>query len=85
MAQKLDAVLLINERPAARYAISLGIDVLAVPSLIVALWSRGIISHRAAHRKLDLIEANTAPEIVTEARLALGPLAPPDPPKADEP
>src|SRR5579859_6126446 len=56
LAQHLSAVLLINERRATDYALARGIEVLTVPAFIVALRERDIISHRAALRKLELIE-----------------------------
>lgn len=67
LAVELQAVLLINERPGLRYAGNLGPDVASVPSVIVLLRSQGVISDRAARRKLGLIEPNTAPTIVEEA------------------
>ena len=71
LAVELKAVLLINERPGLQYARNLGMDVASVPSVIVLLRSQGVISDRAARRKLGLIAANTAPPIVEEARHAL--------------
>ncbi len=40
LAQQHDALLLVNERPAAQYAAGLGIDIVTVPEVIVALRSR---------------------------------------------
>lgn len=54
LAQALNAVLLINELPATRYAVSLGIQVTSVPGVIVELCEDGVISVRAAQRKLEL-------------------------------
>ncbi len=71
LAVELKAVLLINERPGLQYARNLGMDVASVPSVIVLLRSQGVISDRAARRKLGLIAPNTAPPIVEEARRAL--------------
>jgi hypothetical protein len=67
LALHLGAVLLINERPGAAYAAGLGVEFVTVPGFIVTLWLRGVISTRAARRKLDLIEHNTAPDIITQA------------------
>jgi predicted nucleic acid-binding protein len=75
LAQALDASLLINERRAAAYAESLGIAVVTVPAVIVALRLGGIISDRAARRKLELIEENTAQRLVVDARRVLDRLA----------
>ena len=71
LATQLKAVLLINERPGLHYARNLGLDVATVPSVIVVLPSQGVISDRAARRKLRLIAANTAPAIIDEATRAL--------------
>jgi len=75
LAQSLDAVLLINERRAAVYAESLGIALVTVPAVVVSLRLRGIISDRAARRKLELIEDNTALALLDEARRVLDRLA----------
>jgi hypothetical protein len=64
-----------NERPAAVYADSLGLTVVKVPDFIVGLTAEGIISHRAAHRKLDLIAPITADSIISDARKTLDWLA----------
>jgi predicted nucleic acid-binding protein len=74
-ALHLNALLLINERPAATYAASLGIPIVTVPMVIVALRSRGVVSDRASRRKLDLIVSITARELVAEATFALDQLA----------
>lgn len=58
---------MINERPAARYAISIGMAVVTVPTIIVTLRSQGVISNRAARRKLELIASNTARDNIIEA------------------
>ncbi|MGH2457648.1 MAG: hypothetical protein ACRDIY_02140 [Chloroflexota bacterium] len=55
LAERLQAVILVNERCAAKYALNLGIDVVTVPSLIVAHRALEIISDRAARKKLALI------------------------------
>ena len=59
---------LINERRAAQYAAREGLEVVTVPSVIVALRGEDLISDRAARRKLDLIESITARQFATEAR-----------------
>jgi predicted nucleic acid-binding protein len=71
LAAQLKAVLLINERPAAHYARNLGLDVATVPAVIVLLHAQGVISHRAARRKLALIAANTARSIIEDATRSL--------------
>jgi hypothetical protein len=71
LAGHLHAPLLVNERPAAQFAERQGITVVSVPSVIITLRALGVISRRAARRKLDLIEPITAREIVREARLTL--------------
>ena len=71
LAVELKVVLLINERPALQYARNLGLDVATVPSVIVLLRSQGVISDRAARRKLGLIGPNTAASIIDEATRAL--------------
>jgi predicted nucleic acid-binding protein len=71
LADHLQALLLINERRAARYAANLQIAVVTVPALIVALRALDVISDRAARRKLALIEPVTAREILDQALQAL--------------
>jgi predicted nucleic acid-binding protein len=71
LATEPNAVLLINERPGLQYARNLGLDVASVPSVIVLLRSQGVISDRAARRKLGLIAPNTAAAIIDEAARAL--------------
>jgi predicted nucleic acid-binding protein len=71
LATELNAVLLINERPGLQFARNLGLDVASVPSVIVLLRSQGVISDRAARRKLGLIAPNTAAAIIDEAARAL--------------
>jgi predicted nucleic acid-binding protein len=75
VARHLDALLLINERPGGDYAAGLGILVVTVPTVIVALRSRDIISDRAARRKLELIGSITAREYLVEATVLLDRLA----------
>jgi predicted nucleic acid-binding protein len=74
LAAELKALLLINERPGLHYARNLGLDVASVPAVIVLLRSQGVISDRAARRKLGLIAPNTAQTIIDEASRALGAL-----------
>jgi len=74
IAQHLSAVLLMNERRATSYALARRIDVITVPAFVVALQEQDIISHRAALRKLELIESMTAPAIMAAARRSLRPL-----------
>jgi predicted nucleic acid-binding protein len=71
LAAHLGAVLLINEKPGMHYARTMGVDVATVTAVIVLLRSQGIISDRAARRKLGLIAANTAPPIIEDATHAL--------------
>jgi predicted nucleic acid-binding protein len=75
LAVELKSVLLINERAGLQYARNLGLDVASVPTVIVLLRSQGVISDRAARRKLGLIAPNTAPAIIDEASRALDVLA----------
>jgi hypothetical protein len=71
LAAHLRVRLLINERPAAQFAGRMGVACFTVPSLIVVLRTRDIISARAARRKLALIESITARTFLDEARRAL--------------
>jgi len=71
LAARLGAVLLINERPGIHYARNLGLDVATVPGVIVLLRSQGVISDRAARKKLQLIAANTARAIIDDAARSL--------------
>jgi predicted nucleic acid-binding protein len=75
LAAQLGAVLLINEQPGIHYARNLGLDVASVPAVIVLLRSQGVISDRAAHRKLELIAANTARTIIADATRVLDTLS----------
>jgi hypothetical protein len=75
LAQSLDALLLINELPASTYARTLGVVVVAVPDVVVALRIRGVIGDRAARRKIELIEPNTASEMIEAASRELDRLA----------
>jgi predicted nucleic acid-binding protein len=76
LAQQLGAVLLINERRAAAYAVNLGVVAVRVSDVVVALRLQDVVSDRAARRKLDVIAGNTSPEIIEQARQALAQLAP---------
>jgi hypothetical protein len=67
LAQHLGAPLLINEIRATSYAAGLGIMVFTVPAVIVWLRRRGVISDRAARRKLELIMQNTARDLIDDA------------------
>jgi len=71
LALELNAVLLVNERPAAAYAANIGVQIVTVPTVIVALRAQGIISRRAAETKLALIASITSPRIIEEAWHAL--------------
>jgi predicted nucleic acid-binding protein len=72
LAAQLGATLLINERPAAEYALQIPIPIVTVPEVVVALVANGVISLRAAGRKLDLIEGLTSPRFIAKARRGLG-------------
>ncbi|HZV50824.1 MAG TPA: hypothetical protein VFD49_13775 [Candidatus Dormibacteraeota bacterium] len=74
LAQALGVPVLVNEHRARKLAANLGIDTITVPAVIVALYGLGVISDRAAWRKLRLIEAITAAAIVHEAATALSAL-----------
>jgi predicted nucleic acid-binding protein len=71
LAAHLELALLINERRAAQYAENLGVSTITVPSVIVVLLARDVISVRAARRKLELIEAITARDIIEQASRAI--------------
>jgi predicted nucleic acid-binding protein len=68
LAQARRAVLVVNERPAADYAANLGVAVVTVPTVVVRLHLGGVISRRAAHRKLDLLSSVTTPAYIDDAR-----------------
>src|SRR5262249_47357625 len=68
LAQGRGSLLLINERRAAEYALQLGLGVVMIPAVVVRLHLGGIISRRAAHRKLDLVKGLTTARFVDEAR-----------------
>lgn len=71
LAHDLGLDLLINEHRAGGYAANLGIAVVTVPAVIVLLRAEGIISARAAARKLDLIDPITARRMIEHARRAI--------------
>ena len=75
LARDLGALVLINERPGIALALSLGLHVVTVPALVVAVCAAGVVSERAARRRLDLIERVTSPQIIAQARAALDALA----------
>src|SRR5690348_9864138 len=64
LAERFGAILLINEKRGAQYARNVGVEVVTVPAVVVLLRSQGVISDRAARRKLVLIAPNPAPEII---------------------
>jgi predicted nucleic acid-binding protein len=68
LAQARNAMLLVNERPAAEHAANLGVAVVTVPAVVVLLHVTEVISRRAAHRKLDLLASVTTPGYVEAAR-----------------
>jgi hypothetical protein len=74
LAAELHLPLLVNEAKAKTFATNLGVPVITVPAVVVALFARGVISANAAWRKLELLEHNTAPEILEEAAAALSAL-----------
>lgn len=74
LAQLLEVPLLVNEAKAKKYATNVGLDVITVPATIVVLFHTGIISNKAAWRKLELLKGNTSPEIIGDAAAALSAL-----------
>ncbi len=68
LAQEQGLLVLINEWRAAEHAANLGLQVVTMPTLIVGLHLGGVISLRAAHRKLDLLTPITATAYIDEAR-----------------
>lgn len=66
-SQHQRVTLLINEHRGAVHARNVGLPVLAVPTFVVVLRSRGIISDRAARRKLQLITPITAATYISHA------------------
>lgn len=74
LAQHLHAPLLINERRGVAFARALGLVTVSVPSVVVAIYERGVISDRAACRKLQLIEGITPPTFIRDAKAALAAL-----------
>jgi predicted nucleic acid-binding protein len=71
LAESLEARLLINEYRGSQYARRAQIATVNVPEFIVTLFVRGIISDRAARRKLEIIEPITSREFISDARLVL--------------
>jgi len=71
LAQKLGVALLINEAKAMKYASNIGLPTITVPTTIVVLYRNGVISNKAAWRKLELLKGNTAPVIIGDAAAAL--------------
>jgi hypothetical protein len=74
LAQILDVPLLVNEAKAKKFATNAGLDVITVPTTIVVLYRTGVISNKAAWRKLELLKGNTAAEIIGDAAAALSAL-----------
>jgi hypothetical protein len=74
LAQSLGLPLLVNEAKAKKFATNVGVDVITVPATIVVLYRRGVISNKAAWRKLELVSANTAADIIRDAAAALAAL-----------
>jgi hypothetical protein len=74
LARFLEVALLVNERKARKLAANIGLTVVTVPTTIVVLHHRGVISGQAAWRKLALIKSNTAPELIEDASAALAAL-----------
>jgi hypothetical protein len=74
LAQHLHVPLLVNEAKAKKYATNIGLMVITVPATIVVLYRNGVISNKAAWRKLELLQGNTAPEIIGDAAAALSAL-----------
>ena len=71
LAKHLKGHLFVSEQPSKAYAGNLGPKVTTVPAVVVALFAQGIITEQAARKKLAIIEPNTAPEIISEALLAI--------------
>lgn len=77
LAQPRRLLVLINEWRAAEHAANLGLPVVTIPTVIVRLHLGGVISRRAAYRKLDLISAITSEAFLEDARrLIEGPACP---------
>lgn len=68
LAQAQQALVLVNEWRAIERATGLGLQPVTVPTVIVRLHLAELISRRAAHRKLDLIERITAESYIRDAR-----------------
>jgi predicted nucleic acid-binding protein len=68
LARGRGCLVLVNEWRAAEHAANLGLRVVTIPTVIVRLHMAGVISRRAAHRKLDLIGPITSAGYLDEAR-----------------
>lgn len=68
LAQAHGLLVLMNEWRAAEHAANLGIPVVTIPTVIVRLHLGGVISRRAAYRKLELIGGITADAYLNDAR-----------------
>lgn len=75
LAQENGWRLLINDWRPMAFASQRAVHVVSVPSFIFLLYERELISLTAARRKLDLISANTRPEVVQPIRRLLRRLA----------
>jgi len=74
LALHLSADLLMNEHRAARFAEARGVWVVTAPMVIAMLYRLGVISWRAADRKLDLVKPITSPAILERGRRLLAEL-----------
>jgi hypothetical protein len=74
LARDLSVALLVNEAKALKYATNIGLMAITVPATIVVLYRNGVISNKAAWRKLELLQGNTAAEIIRDAAAALSAL-----------
>ncbi len=68
LAQQRRLPILVNEWRAAEHAANLGLLVITIPTVVVRLHLAGVVSRRAALRKLSLVERITTPRYVDEAR-----------------
>ncbi len=71
LAKSLEVALLVNEAKAMKYATNIGLTAITVPATIVVLYRNGVISNKAAWRKLELLQGNTAADIIGHAAAAL--------------
>lgn len=74
LASELKVSLLVNEAKAMKYASNIGLIAITVPATVVVLFRTGVISSKAAWRKLELLQGNTAAEIIGDAAAALSAL-----------